>query len=85
MVTIQKLWRKLRYVQENETLYNFACPEFSGGCGISDLESPEKKRKESKYMDESRNDAVVSGYRTNICFCVILAEQAVYADVNGSF
>ena len=85
MAMIQKLWRRLQYVKKNETVCNFACSEFSGGCGVSDLESPEKKRKEFKHMDESRDDAAVSCGRTEIYLCGILAQPIVHADVHGSF
>lgn len=43
------------------------------------------RRKELKYMDESRNDAVMSGCRTDLCVCSILDQPAFYADVHGSF
>ena len=34
---------------------------------------------------ENRNDAVMSGCRTDLCVCSILDQPAFYADVHGSF
>ena len=75
MAIVQKLWRKLQYVRKNEAVYNFTCSESSGGCGVSYLESPQKKRKKLKYMDESRNDAVMSDCRTDLCVCGIRPDE----------
>lgn len=47
MVIVQKLWRRLQYVWKNEAVYNFTCSESSGGCGVSYLEPPQKKRKKA--------------------------------------
>ena len=82
MDIVQKLWRRLQYVRKNEAVYNFTYSESSGGCGVSYLEPSQKKRKELKYMDESRNDAVMSGCRTDLCVCSILDQPAFYADVD---
>ena len=85
MAIIQKLWRRLQYVRKNEAVYNFTCSESSDSCGVFNLEPYQKERKDFKYMDESRNDAVVSGCRSDLYFCGILAQSTSHADVHGSF